>query len=196
MAVNTEDKLVTLKSVKNLHDYAEDTYAKAIEIEDKMNAIAATGVAQLQVKALPLISATEGQTEFPINYELYDPVTDLVLVQTGRLWLNPNGDYTVSDGKVILAEGVPETRTIGIWIWKNVPSGDNGAISGNVIIADSLPVDRLNGVVPIVNGGTGADNAEQARQNLGINVTSDVDLHFSITETGTLRITYDDGSDG
>lgn len=136
-----------------------------------------TGIPKLQVYPIPLITATEGQTEFMIDLSsfglTYDPQTDTVLVQKGNLLLNPNGDYLIIGQFVVLTEAVKAGTTVGIWVWKNVPIGEEGSVSGTVIAPGTIPLNRL----------------EKIPES---NVTSDIPLHLSINENGGLRITYDD----
>lgn len=132
------------------------------------------GSSKLKVYPQELIYATEGQTEFDITLETFDPVNDTVLVQRGMLLLNPNGDYTVEGNKVVLSEGADDGQSIGIWVWKNVPVIDEeDTISGSIIEPGSIPIDRL---------------AEMP--NMDVNVTSDFPIHFSITADNELKISW------
>ena len=131
-------------------------------VDQQIELITDTGIPKLHVYPLPLITATEGQTVFPISLSTFDIITDTVMVQKGQLWLNPNGDYTVEGTNVVLTNGVTEGVTIGIWIFKNVPLGEDGSVSGSVIAPGTIPLDRLaepvspniniNGKTPDENG--------------------------------------------
>ena len=102
------------------------------------------GGSKLQVYPQDLIAGTEGQTEFEITLSTFDPTKDTVLVQKGMLWLNPNGDYTIQDNKVVLTRGTTAGQTIGIWVWKNVPViEEEETISGAMIAPGSIPMDAL-----------------------------------------------------
>ena len=112
-------------------------------VDEQIAAVSSTGIPKLQVYPLPLITATEGQTEFFIDLSTYSPSTDTVLVQKGNLWLNPNGDYMIIGQHVVLTEAVKEGTTVGIWVFKNVPIGEEGSTSGIVIAPGTMPIDRL-----------------------------------------------------
>lgn len=173
--------------------YSELDPPKASDIEGAVTAdyvdqqialVTGTGIPKLQVYAQDLIIGTEGQTEFPITLNTFDPATDTVMVQTGMLLLNPNGDYVVEGNKVILNEAVSEGQTVGIWVWKHVPTGEEGSVSGSVIGPNSMPVDRLTGKVSVQNGGwfvdeeTTADDKTAALEGLaelGVATSTELD---------------------
>lgn len=173
--------------------YSELDPPKASDIEGAVTAdyvdqqialVTGTGIPKLQVYAQDLIIGTEGQTEFPITLNTFDPATDTVMVQTGMLLLNPNGDYVVEGNKVILNEAVSEGQTVGIWVWKHVPIGEEGSVSGSVIGPNSMPVDRLTGKVSVQNGGwfvdeeTTADDKTAALEGLaelGVATSTELD---------------------
>ena len=112
-------------------------------VDNQIASVMSTGIPKLQVYALPLIEGTEGQTEFIIDLATFDINTDTVLVQKGMLLLNPDGDYTVVDNKVVLGEGTAAGQTIGIWVFKNVPAGEEGTVSGVVIRPGTITADKL-----------------------------------------------------
>ena len=98
----------------------------------------------------------------------------------------------------------------------NTYAGHDSGIEANLVVWHGLKGGKGGGTsidlpVPIESGGTGATTIEGARQNLDVAsanhthtedeiittnnyVTSSVKMHFSINETGGLRITYDDGN--
>lgn len=81
----------------------------------------AGGAGLTKMIPLPLITATEeGQTVFPIELSGFDPENDSVTVQSGITILHPGSDFTVVGNTVVLSEGVPIERTVGIVVWKNV----------------------------------------------------------------------------
>lgn len=120
--------------------------------------------------------ATSGQTVFPIAYETFDYQKDTVFVTSGRTTLSQGLDYTVESQKVVLTEGVPEGRTVTIRIQKNANTNvPDETFSGAYIEKGSIPLDRLEEIPEC-------------------DVTSDVPMHLSVTASGGLRITYDDGN--
>ena len=124
------------------------TDAKAYT-DTQISLVTETGIPKLMVYPLSVVASTENQTTFEIALDSFDANTDTVLVQSGRTMLFPNQDFTVNGKNVVLNEGVPSGRTIGIYVFKNVPIGDEGSVSGTVISAGSIPWDRMeeNGTV-------------------------------------------------
>lgn len=112
-------------------------------VAKEIGIITETGIPKLMVYPLAAVASEEDQTSFEIELETFDADTDTVLVQSGRTMLFPEQDFTISEGNIILNEGVPSGRTIGIYIFKNVPMGEDGSVSGLVISAGTLPLDRL-----------------------------------------------------
>lgn len=122
----------------------EQIGAATPEYVDKQIALVTeTGIPKLMVYPLSVTATEDNQTTFPIDLSTFDVDTDTVLVQSGRTMLFPNQDFTVNGSTVVLNEGVPSGRTIGIYVFKNVPLGEDGSVSGQVIAAGSLPLDRL-----------------------------------------------------
>lgn len=157
MMAELKNKLVSLDSLKTFHDYNDDTYAKITYVDDQISSIASTGIPKLVVYPLSQEATVDGQTEFEIDLDNFDIDTDTVLVQSGRTMLFPDVDFTVSSNKVTLNEGVPSGRTIGIYVFKNVPIGNDGSISGVVLKTGSLPLDRLaEDTIPVVNANSNA----------------------------------------
>lgn len=93
--------------------------------------------------------ATEGQTQFPIEYSTFDYKKDTVFVISGRTILTPDLDYTLVGNKVVLVEGVPKDRTVTIRILKNVNTDAvDKTMSGAYIEKASIPLDRLAEEIP------------------------------------------------
>ena len=96
---------------------------------------------------LDLVAATEeNQTVFPINLETFDPETDSVMVKSGITVLHQNADYTVEGKTIVLTEGVPVGRTIGIDVIKNVITTEEEnvpTVSGSVITDGSIDLSKL-----------------------------------------------------
>ena len=88
--------------------------------------------------------ATEGQTNFPIEYSTFDYKKDTVFVISGRTILTPDLDYTLVGDKVVLVEGVPKDRTVTIRILKNVNTDAvDKTMSGAYIEDGSIPLSKL-----------------------------------------------------
>lgn len=135
------------------------------------------------------VATTDGQTAFAFDYATFDHTGDNVIIQSGRTILAPVLDYTVVSGGVVLTEGVPQGRTITVRILKNVNTdAEDTQMSGVYIKEGSIPLDRLAKEVATLE--------YVERQIADIpepDVTSDVPMHMSVTASGGLRITYDDG---
>lgn len=124
--------------------YLESKFVAANRYADQAIAnVTATGIPKLLIYPMQCVATTDGQTTFDIDLETFDTTTDTVLVQSGVTMLFPNADFTVSNKKVTLLEGVPVGRTIGIYVFKNMPAGEDGSVSGAAIIPNSLDLDRL-----------------------------------------------------
>ena len=92
--------------------------------------------------------AEEGQTLFPIDLSTFNFRTDSVLVVSGRTILSPTHDYVVQSKAVVLNEGLPEGRTLDIYVFKNVELPDaEKVIDGKQIAPASIPIDRIDGTV-------------------------------------------------
>ena len=84
------------------------------------------GGSALSMHPLSVVATKENQTTFDIDLAGFDASADIVLVQSGRTMLFPNSDFTVVGSQVVLNEGVPIDRTIGIYVFKNAPVSDGG----------------------------------------------------------------------
>lgn len=123
------------------------------------------------------VATIDGQTTFAIDLTTFDKDKDFVFVQSGITTLLVGEDFNVVDNSVVLTEGVPVGRTIGVYILKNVPMTDTEEmISGVYIEPGTIPLDRLEEI-----------------PTSECSVTSDIPLHLSVNADGGLRITYDDG---
>lgn len=85
-----------------------------------------SGGGALSMHPLSVVATTENQTTFDIDLAGFDASADIVLVQSGRTMLFPNSDFTVVGSQVVLNEGVPIDRTIGIYVFKNAPVSGGG----------------------------------------------------------------------
>ena len=163
-------------------------------VENQINMVIETGISKLRIYPLSSIATTEGQKEFTISLDTFDNETDTVLVQSGRTMLFPNQDFTISDDKVVLDEGVPKDRVIGIYVFKNVPMGKDGAVSGKSIAKNSLPLDRtefaeefnqlVEAVQDLQQGGGGGTIIYDSPVKSVNGKTGDVEL--SATDVGAL----------
>lgn len=136
-----------------MFDMAGSTKIVKRELADQINELleliesgnVGGGNSKLQVHTQDLIVGVAGQTEFPITLETFDPAIDTVIVQKGMLLLNPKGDYTISDKKVVLTEPVVDGQTIGIWVWQNVPRTEGESyISGALLTDGSISMDKID----------------------------------------------------
>lgn len=112
-------------------------------VDQQILLVTETGIPKLMVYPLPVTATEDNQTVFPIGLDTFDSGTDTVLVQSGRTMLFPQLDYTISEGNVVLTEGVPVDRVIGIYVMKNVPLGEDGSVSGKVIANDTVSLKAL-----------------------------------------------------
>lgn len=121
-------------------------------------------------------ATVNGQTEFDILVDSFDEDEDAIKVYDGYLTLHRDIDFVINGTKIVLNEGVNAGCTITTDIFKQVQqTSEETMISGLMIEKGSLPLDRL---------------AEMPE----VSVTSDVPMHLSVTASGGLRITYDDGN--
>lgn len=146
-------KLQIINMKGEMFDMAGSTKIVKRELADQINELleliesgnVGGGNSKLQVHTQDLIVGVAGQTEFPITLETFDPAIDTVIVQKGMLLLNPKGDYTISDKKVVLTEPVVDGQTIGIWVWQNVPRTEGESyISGALLTDGSISMDKID----------------------------------------------------
>lgn len=181
---------------ENPHNVTPEQIGAATpEYVDKQIALVTeTGIPKLMVYPLSVTATEDNQTTFPIDLSTFDVDTDTVLVQSGRTMLFPNQDFTVNGSTVVLNEGVPSGRTIGIYVFKNVPLGEDGSVSGKVINPNSLPLDRLAempsaeqvGALPIID-------AKNADYDMDVILTTPDTNAFYITNSETLNTPYKKG---
>ena len=112
-------------------------------VDSQIALITETGIPKLMVYPVMVTAGEDNQTVFNITLDTFDINTDTVFVQSGRTMLFPEQDFSIVGNTVVLKEGVPFGRTIGIYVFKNVPLGDDGNVSGTVIAPNTLPLDRL-----------------------------------------------------
>lgn len=102
----------------------------------------------LVVYSISHVAETDGQRQFAINLSTFNPLTDNVFVVSGRTFLSKTLDFVVQSHSIVLNEGVPQGRTIDIYVFKNVENLDEEkTIDGLQIAVGSIPLDRLNGSV-------------------------------------------------
>ena len=130
----------------NKHD-VDSSIATAEFVQQQLASITETGIPKLNVYPLSVVSSTEGQTVFNIDLDTFDKNTDTVLVQSERTMLFPTLDFSIVNNTVVLNEGVPAGRTIGIYVFKNVPIGEEGSVSGIVLAPNSIPLNRFAGEI-------------------------------------------------
>lgn len=144
---NASDNLATAKSELNKRidnlTYEDVGATTEAYVDQQILLVTETGIPKLMVYPLPVTATEDNQTVFPIGLDTFDSGTDTVLVQSGRTMLFPQLDYTISEGNVVLTEGVPIDRVIGIYVMKNVPLGEDGSVSGKVIANDTVSLKAL-----------------------------------------------------
>ena len=192
--INDHDTDLTVFTKSNPPKMSEVVGGKEY-VDQQITLITETGIPKFMCYTLSEEATEEGQTEFPINLETFDILTDTVRVYSGVTRLSPNRDFSVTENSVVLTRGVPLGRTIDIEVLKNVPLGEDGSVSGKVIAPNSIPADRLEGgKLPVQNGGifTNDDTTEEqkvdarnALKEIGMSTVEYVDNQITlITETG------------
>lgn len=172
--INDHDVDLTIFTKTNLPKPNEIGAATPDYVDQQIALITETGIPKLSRTPLPLLVAEEGQTEFNIEMETFDKVTDSVDVYKGHLHLQEGADFTVNEKTITLVEGVPEGTTIAITVLKNVPLGEDGSVSGTVISPKTLPVKALEDGALEKLGGASKTYVEQ--------------LVATITETGIPKL--------
>ena len=163
------------KNVVNLDEEKTISGLQIAEGSIPLDRLAASVGGQMKMYTEKKTATSDGQKVFEIDLETFVETADTVLVQAGMLMLLPDEDFTVSGRTITLTEGVHKGCTVGVYIFKQIEHTDvNYFISGVMIEPNSMPLDRL---------------AEMPE----VSVTSDVPMHLSVTASGGLRITYDDG---
>ena len=159
---------------------------------------------EMRVIDLPLIAAAEGQTQFSINLDLFDPATDGVQVQKGQLLLH-SSDYTIEGNVITTLEPLEEGTTLGIRVYKNMPLIETiTTLNGDLITNESISLDKLAEMPSAEDVGAYtkaevdqlvASAVAAAKEEFmgSLKVTSDIPIHLGINENGGLSITYDDG---
>lgn len=110
-----KDMLVTAESLKELHNYNENSYVKRSYVDELFSSASGSNIPKLQSYPLPLLVAeTDGQTKFTISSDAFNASTDTILLWSGRTYLHQNSDYTINNNTVTLNEGVPKGTTIAI----------------------------------------------------------------------------------
>lgn len=173
--INDHDVDLTIFTKTNLPKPNEIGAATPDYVDQQIALITETGIPKLSKTPLPLLVAEEeGQTEFSIEMETFDKVTDSVDVYKGHLHLHEGADFTVNEKTITLVEGVPVGTTIAITVMKNVPLGEDGSVSGTVISPKTLPVKALEDGALEKLGGASKTYVEQ--------------LVATITETGIPKL--------
>jgi hypothetical protein len=70
------------------------------------------------------VASEDNQTIFPIGLDTFDAEKDFAFVQSGITNLFYGADFTIENKNIILNEGVPAGRTLGIYVLKNVENTD------------------------------------------------------------------------
>ena len=123
-----------------------DIFDNFVEIQKLKKEVSAKGGTLVRYDVSHV--ATAGQTLFPIDLSTFNFRTDSVLVISGRTILSPAHDYVVQSKSVVLNEGLPEGRTLDIYVFKNVELPDaEKTIDGKQIAPASIPIDRIDGTV-------------------------------------------------
>jgi hypothetical protein len=119
--------------------------------DQQITQVTATGVPKLNSYPLVVTATTDGQTRFDIPLDLYDAITDTILVFENTSYINPNG-YTITNtvqgppivhGHIDLTEGVNTGTEIVMLVFKNVAMGVDGSVNGSSLAVNSVPENRI-----------------------------------------------------
>jgi hypothetical protein len=144
-------------------------------VDNQIASVSSTGIPKLNSYPFTLAPATSGQRQFTIPMDLFDSITDTLMVYIGSSYAPPS-EYVVTNtvrdgGGTVTARGyftlneptgVNAGVIIDIIVLKNVPIGVDGSINGAALAVNSIPFDRvqnafgISSVIPIGNGGTGS----------------------------------------
>ena len=135
---------------------------------------------------------TDGQRQFAIDISTFNAVTDSVWVVSGRTLLSATHDYVVQSHSVVLNEGVPQGRTVDIYIYKNVENLDTEkTIDGLQIAVGSIPLNRLE-EMPEVNVNSDSELDIVFDESGEINITNvGSGNSFAFVKKGVLYLTHD-----
>lgn len=97
-----------------------------------------------------LTANVDNQTRFAVPMETFDYKRDVVFVQSGITSLFQGQDFEVVSDGILLTEGVPLGRTIGIYVLKNVEDTtiEPETVTGALIEDGSIPLKKLAEEVP------------------------------------------------
>lgn len=153
---NAEDKAATPKAIK---DAALQSKSYT---DQQINLVTETGIPKLVSYPLKVTATSDNQTVFEIPLDLFDAITDTLLVAINRAVLDST-QYTVTNtvrngagqvtqrARITLLSGVVATSEVTMVVLKNVPIGPDGSINGAVLAANSVPINRVNGLQDQLN---------------------------------------------
>ena len=128
-----------------------------------------TAPAKLEMYTLHVIATTDGQTTFGISLSDFDSSRDYVLVQSERLMLSPDLDFTISGKNIVLNEGVENGRNITIYIFKSADKDDEESGGGSFSVLDipdgTITLTKLVEPVLPLRGGTLSGDLNFTRSN-------------------------------
>lgn len=164
---------------RNLEIYATDVYMDSGELETISHAINQLGLALIQIG---------NDFDANIKYKIYRSVASIGLtpgaVSLGTLWQNMSvNEIMIAPPSEFAASVCPESSGSLICIRNGGTSGSvrfygnhsyEMEFSGNYPTGTWKQIYTDGDIVPITNGGTGADNAADALTNLGINFSGEV----------------------
>lgn len=128
-----------------------------------------TAPAKLEMYTLHVIATTDGQTTFGISLSDFDSSRDYVLVQSERLMLSPDLDFTISGKNIVLNEGVENGRNITIYVFKSADKDDEESEGGSFSVLDipdgTITLTKLVEPVLPLRGGTLSGDLNFTRSN-------------------------------
>lgn len=128
-----------------------------------------TAPAKLEMYTLHVIATTDSQTTFGISLSDFDSSRDYVLVQSERLMLSPDLDFTINGKNIILNEGVENGRNITIYVFKSADKDDEENGGGSFSVLDipdgTITLKKLVEPVLPLSGGTMTGNLYIQKQS-------------------------------
>lgn len=121
--------------------------------DDQIQLVTATGIPKLVSYQYPVPATREGQTDFLLVNETFNPQTDTLIVIKNSIFLDKT-KYTVVHNTtqnryvIRLNQGATLPTNMVLMILKNVPIGPEGAINGGSLAVGSIPLNRLSTEVP------------------------------------------------
>jgi hypothetical protein len=125
-------------------------------VDGQIASVSSTGIPKINSFPFSLGPSSVAQRQFTIPMDLFDSVTDTLMVYIGTAYTPPS-DYVITNtvrdgGGTVTARGyftlnnvngVDAGTVVDIIILKNVPIGTDGSINGAALAVNSVPLDRV-----------------------------------------------------